>query len=1188
MSSPVCSEDQASFPLEIVLPEGQGGESQQASEAIREEYRASVRWKRLRCRRVVSISDDGEDSIFALEVGHSVEFDWTWEGAVAFRPRNIEAFDGRAPQAILVDEDETADARWSGEIVEVDQDTGRIYVWLTDPERRPTTGSFFVRPFEFLACLHSIYADHADHALRHHLSLRLHASRGTIHPALARSTNHSIPELHRMWSHSWGVLWGPPGTGKTHTIGRQVARCLDDPDERLLVVSTTNRATDEAAISAGVAVRDVAAELLGQGHILRIGKGAQYRDYEERGLLALLEGTESDLLRRIAPLLKAVDQAKSPEEKALLRKEIQSLRKQMKDAAQRIFLSTETKAVVATAFKALTLLAGPEVRRQLATGRAPITTIVIDEAGLISRAAVAALTLLASRRVVLVGDPRQLAPISRISRILPTKQATWLERSGLSHLRSLKQDAPGVHILLEQHRMHQHICSLISGYQYEDRLTCADSVSTRAYDPPKNLAGQPRTIWYVLDEETNDTWAIRAERGPGNRSWARPITQDVLKKFLFDEGFRNAQVLFVTPFAAQARFFRQLFATMGLDTWSSTTVHSQQGSQADIVVFDTVNGGSTGWPPDEWKRLVNVGLSRAKHHVILIASRAEMRQPYLRELILGLTPAVLKWSGNTYRWEKVPAEDVSPETDLLDDPELMGNQIRLRKTLRPVLSSEQERLCGLSLDGKPRLVRGVAGSGKTVVLAHWVAKTIERFEDAPDKKIWVVYANAALSRMIQDTIQEVLGTKPGLTPTPTEQVSLCHVKDILGLMMRQAGVRMEGYDYDRMAAEVLARLPIERIPTFCQAMFIDEAQDMGPNTLQLLSAMIERADPADPKSRSINIFYDNAQNIYGRSTPKWIDLGIDLRGRSTVMKESFRSTKPITEFALNVLYRLKPPESDPDHKELIDRGLIERTERNGKDWWLVRFNQVNGPTPIVKFGFPDTDKEFVAIANQIISWVRGEGVRPGDIRILYNGKPMLSALQRIVEPVLRRAGVRLLVQVGSNLDNDPQAVVATTAQSFKGYDAEIIMIAGTEQFTAKSVGVLAHSLYVAMTRARSILAVYGRRLEDEHHKQIATVCHECVNSLIDQGEVDGHISGSDEFEDVLQRLGGDHRKWLEEVWRKHQIVQEPIVAEDGEVLAEPLFWYRDGETSFACFDGEPPDRYTLNKLEDVGVKVLKP
>ncbi len=41
-----------------------------------------------------------------------------------------------------------------------------------------------------------------------------------------------------------------------------------------------------------------------------------------------------------------------------------------------------------------------------------------------------------------------------------------------------------------------------------------------------------------------------------------------------------------------------------------------------------------------------------------------------------------------------------------------------------------------------------------------------------------------------------------------------------------------------------------------------------------------------------------------------------MRGRATVMKESFRSTRPITELALNVLYTLQAPDDSDDHKEL--------------------------------------------------------------------------------------------------------------------------------------------------------------------------------------------------------------------------------------------------------------------------------
>ncbi len=70
--------------------------------------------------------------------------------------------------------------------------------------------------------------------------------------------------------------------------------------------------------------------------------------------------------------------------------------------------------------------------------------------------------------------------------------------------------------------------------------------------------------------------------------------------------------LFISPFKAQAKEIHSWLATEGLHSWSASTVHSQQGSEADIVVFDSVNAGSYGWPYDEWKRLVNVALSRAR------------------------------------------------------------------------------------------------------------------------------------------------------------------------------------------------------------------------------------------------------------------------------------------------------------------------------------------------------------------------------------------------------------------------------------------------------------------------------------------------------------------------------------------------------------------------------------------------
>jgi superfamily I DNA and RNA helicase len=90
-----------------------------------------------------------------------------------------------------------------------------------------------------------------------------------------------------------------------------------------------------------------------------------------------------------------------------------------------------------------------------------------------------------------------------------------------------------------------------------------------------------------------------------------------------------------------------------------------------------------------------------------------------------------------------------------DHPEMVGHQIDARKAMRPLMSYEQQQLVCLNMDGKPRLVRGVAGSGKTLVMANWLQQVVSKLSDDPQASIWAVYANKALEGMITTTIQEV-------------------------------------------------------------------------------------------------------------------------------------------------------------------------------------------------------------------------------------------------------------------------------------------------------------------------------------------------------------------------------------------------------------------------------------------------
>jgi hypothetical protein len=143
----------AAFPVTIDLPPPPESHLGESAAAIKQEYRISVRRKRLRCRNWEHLTEREDGSIFALEVGRSVEFDWTWEGAIAYRPGVSE--DSFADNKT----DDTPDDEmyWCGEVVEVDETGGRIFVSISNPDQTPTTGTFFVRPFEFLALLNEVY-----------------------------------------------------------------------------------------------------------------------------------------------------------------------------------------------------------------------------------------------------------------------------------------------------------------------------------------------------------------------------------------------------------------------------------------------------------------------------------------------------------------------------------------------------------------------------------------------------------------------------------------------------------------------------------------------------------------------------------------------------------------------------------------------------------------------------------------------------------------------------------------------------------------------------------------------------------------------------------------------------------------------------------------------------------------------
>lgn len=1063
-TTPLPKSKSASFFNNLELPVSNIEDFNNAAVAIKEEFEYYDTVKIVEAVRSELVEEQKGRKVYRLQLDSSLYFDWKIEGSTAF----------------CFEDDITKKYKWRGDVVGFVSETQEIFIATYAEISAPC--EFHVQPFEFMHNLYSLYngEDYRELAIKYLPSI-LVACKGDVYPTIRSRTSYvGIEKLRDVWEHSWGIIWGPPGTGKTYTIGQQVASCINNKaQERFLVVSTTNKATDEAILSIAKAIS--IPMLLDK--VIRVGSGVDFAKFPDH-LSRIVHCKYDNVRTQITIAQDKFSRSKSAEEQAKLRSEIKDLRRSLTDSSAEIFENDKYQVVVTTAFNAISMLTKTNIFNLLCEGKTPFTTVIIDEAGIISKAATAALAMFASSRVVLVGDPKQLSPITRINRVLPSNQAMWLGESAVNHLKIEEQAHSAKYILTEQYRMHPLICRAVSSYQYADQLKNSETVIER--DDMEDLADLPRASWYVIDEDTDDLTEIRARRSEQNTSWLRPHTCKVLDKiFSAFPKFIDSSGLFIAPFTAQIETISNYLMENNIVNWQAATVHSQQGAEADIVIFDTVYASSGAWSYAEWQRLINVAISRARQWVIVIASRQEMQQPYLASLANLLVPVVFPKGKRLGVWKSVaPNIKYNIPQEILDNPHLLGNQLRNRKMLRPILSFEQQRLCELKIDGKPRLVRGVAGSGKTVVLAHWIAKSLI---NAPHKQICVVYANASLKSLIHNTIHRAWEEISADKPFPEEQLFLIHVIDLLTEIQSILDVRYKGdhFDYDARARICLQEL--YRIKPLCDELFIDEAQDLGPTTLKLLFSIIKK-NPTTGQ-RPAMIFYDNAQNLYDRRTPKWSDFGLELRGRSTIMKESFRSTNPICEFALNVLYKLKPSELNSDHQELVNLGLLKLIEDRQK--WKVHYNKVDGPQPKF-FEYDNLNDEIEAIGDHIQDWVEKEGVTPNDITILYLGKNIPKRIMKDLGMELAKIGIQMQWQTSSNFNVAENTIVMTTPHSFKGYDSEIIVIAGADQFASNDDEIRARSLYVAMTRARSILHVYAKTyLRDCGKKTVVDVLREC-------------------------------------------------------------------------------------------------
>ena len=222
------------------------------------------------------------------------------------------------------------------------------------------------------------------------------------------------------------------------------------------------------------------------------------------------------------------------------------------------------------------------------------------------------------------------------------------------------------------------------------------------------------------------------------------------------------------------------------------------------------------------------------------------------------------------RWILFPEVRVNPPSDLFPADEEASDTL---PDIMRVMDLQQEQLAR-SLGEGHRVIHGVAGSGKTMILgyrAEYLAKA-----SANAKPILVLCYNQPLAVKL-DAVMAAKGL-----------AAKVHVRNFHKWCRQQLvaygqALPAQGPDmFEQMVAGVIRGVDRGQIPSGqYQAVLIDEGHDFEAAWLKLAAQMV------DPATNSLLLLYDDAQSIYQRRRAQQFSfksLGIQAQGRTTIPK----------------------------------------------------------------------------------------------------------------------------------------------------------------------------------------------------------------------------------------------------------------------------------------------------------------
>lgn len=413
-------------------------------------------------------------------------------------------------------------------------------------------------------------------------------------------------------------VWGPPGTGKTYTLARVVANKYIK-EQRVLVLSHSNQAVDVLMAEVSLFVENKGH--LHEGDLLRYGSQAGEAIQDRPFLTAshLIEKHHTNLAENKEALLEERRFIKQDLSKSFSKRDsdrLLEIEKKLTSVLEKIrqkeleFLK-EAKIVGTTLAKAAS---DPAIYEK------DFDLVVLDEASM-AYVPQAAFAVSLAKRAIICGDFKQLPPIAAARHPLVNE---WLKenifyQSGVSEWVEEGKLHPHLFLLKEQRRMHPDISSFTNRFIYhslvgDHRNVLKSRLEISERMPFKNSAS------ILLDTSGAGSYCVK-DRASNSRInvWHLLLSVQLIHEAYLG-GMRS--IGYVTPYRAQAILIEQLLDEMLRDKLDdadiiAATVHRFQGSERDMMIFDTVDS----YPQEhagmlligkESERLLNVAITRTK------------------------------------------------------------------------------------------------------------------------------------------------------------------------------------------------------------------------------------------------------------------------------------------------------------------------------------------------------------------------------------------------------------------------------------------------------------------------------------------------------------------------------------------------------------------------------------------------